>query len=219
MDNFTPTTPTNPANPVPAATPAPVPRTPVTPAPTSTPRGVLPPEHGREGGRGIFFWGAIILAFVVVVALAIWLWRWSMGPEEAAMVATPTPAATSTPSTPTPTPTPTAVLSRADWKFEVLNGSGVGGAAAQGKQALEDLGYEVGPAGNADNQDYTQTVLLVVDPENEQIDLLLDDLQQVFPGITLSSETPEVEGDINAQIIIGKDGQPVAVSPSPTSTP
>ncbi len=60
-----------------------------------------------------------------------------------------------------PTPTPTPSVKRDSLKIKVLNGGGVKGKATDMKDILQKAGYKEVLTGNADNFDYTQTVIQV----------------------------------------------------------
>jgi hypothetical protein len=61
-------------------------------------------------------------------------------------------------TTPTPTPEP---LDKKAYTIEVQNGSGIAGEGAKIKSSLEVAGFKVGDVGNADNSDYTDTIITV----------------------------------------------------------
>lgn len=64
--------------------------------------------------------------------------------------------------TPTPVPpTPTPSFKKEELKIKVLNGSGTAGKATEAKNLLKDKGYQEIVTGNADNYDFTQTVIQV----------------------------------------------------------
>lgn len=94
-------------------------------------------------------------------------------------------------------------LDKSEWTFEVLNGSGVAGAALNAAKKLESLGYKVIIIGNADEQTFTLTELSVAKDKFDQADLLLEDLQAEFPSATLSGEL--TDSTASARIILGKE--------------
>lgn len=61
-------------------------------------------------------------------------------------------------TTPTPTQEP---LDKEAYTIEVQNGSGIAGEGAKIKSSLEVAGFKVGDVGNADNSDYTDTIITV----------------------------------------------------------
>lgn len=76
--------------------------------------------------------------------------------------ATPTPEATSVevPAT-SPSASPSAKLDLTKYSINVQNGSGIPGTAGSVKELLTKAGFKVGSTGNADNYDYTDTVIKV----------------------------------------------------------
>lgn len=111
---------------------------------------------------------------------------------------------------PTPTPEPTVVPTptvephiRSDWSLEVLNGSGVSGLAKKVAEKLIELGYPVVKTGNADNQSYEATQILVKTELLEKVDLVVADLKDAVKIASMAGELKE--GTASARIIIGKD--------------
>lgn len=93
--------------------------------------------------------------------------------------------------TPTPTPTPAVVLDKADWMFEVLNGTATPGLARKVADGLEALGYTVVEVGNAEDQTYTKTEILVSKEDMSKVSALLSDLNGEF-GITTGMKVGEL---------------------------
>ncbi len=61
-------------------------------------------------------------------------------------------------------PTPTEVeVNKQAYEIEVQNGSGIAGEGARVKEILEKEGFKTGAVGNADNSDYTDTIITVND--------------------------------------------------------
>ena len=108
---------------------------------------------------------------------------------------TPTPEPTAIPE-PTLTPAPSIVL-------EVLNGSGVAGAAADTQTKLEELGYTIDSIGNADKSDYETTEVIVASGFTRTQELL-DGLIAEFGEATTSGELAE-DATVDAQIILGSN--------------
>lgn len=102
-----------------------------------------------------------------------------------------------------PTPTPQSVLNRADWSFEVLNGSGAAGLAKKIADKLKDLGYPVIKTGNADRDDYPKTAIFVKSSLKDKLDLVIADIKDVIKIASVAGELKE--GTASARIIIGKD--------------
>lgn len=100
-----------------------------------------------------------------------------------------------------PTPAPTRSLNRAEWSFEVLNGSGVTGAAKVAADNLTGLGYVVVKTGNADKSNYTKNELFVREGKSADSNLILADLKTDFSIASVSGEL--TEGTASARLIIG----------------
>lgn len=58
-------------------------------------------------------------------------------------------------------PEPTKTLDLTKYEIEILNGGGVAGEASKQKASLEGEGFTVSSVGNADNSDYTDTIIRV----------------------------------------------------------
>lgn len=121
----------------------------------------------------------------------------SQGPE-------PTPVATVSPTedkmVEDNTTTETAsTLKREDLKIQVLNGSGVAGAAGKAKDFLEGLGYTDVAVGNADASNYQETEISVLEEKSDYLDLLKKDLSEKY---TLASDTGNLSGSSSYDVVI-----------------
>lgn len=105
--------------------------------------------------------------------------------------------------TPAPTETPAPALDKSEWSLEVLNGSGVSGAAKKIANQLTELGYTVVKTGNADKDTYTESQILVKDDLKDKIDLVIADLKDVIKIASVAGELKD--STASARIIIGKD--------------
>ncbi|MDD5147772.1 MAG: LytR C-terminal domain-containing protein [Candidatus Daviesbacteria bacterium] len=116
----------------------------------------------------------------------------------------PSPPVTTT-STPVPTPAPTSqpVLNRSDWSLEILNGSGVTGAARKIADQVQILGYLVVKTGNADKDSYPLSQILVKKELESQVELVVADLKDIIKIASVAGELKD--GTASARIIIGKD--------------
>lgn len=112
--------------------------------------------------------------------------------------------------TPTPTiivePTKVKVVNLAEYSIEVLNGSGITGAAAKLKTSLTGEGFKVVSAGNADRSDYTDTVISTKKKVNSAyLDKLKDYLKKTYVSISDSEISVPEANDADIIITIGKD--------------
>jgi len=99
---------------------------------------------------------------------------------------------------PTPSPSPAATeIKRADLQIQVLNGSGVAGAAAKAKTFLEGLGYVDIAAGNADG-DFQLTEIAFKKAAGKYTDTLAKDLEAKY---TLGPNV-ELEETSNYDVVI-----------------
>lgn len=102
---------------------------------------------------------------------------------------------------PSPSPTP-ITIDRGSWTIEVLNGSGVAGAAAKAAEKLEKLGYKVTKTGNAEDE-VTITELYVSKVKSDsETKLLIDDLKSDFGDLTVTGELSDSTASV--RIILGK---------------
>ena len=168
----------------------------------------------------------VIVAALVVVALLIFgVWKFLGKSKSSTSDVTPTPTesllpsdtptpteVTGTPSpteTNTPTPKPTvnpidkaSGLDRSKLSIHVENGSGVAGAAKKASDFLSGLGYNVVQVGNADNTNYTQTVIQISSGSSSYLSLLTKDLSANYT-LGSTSDSPPASESANAVVIIG----------------
>ncbi len=93
----------------------------------------------------------------------------------------PTPVATSVSETKeTPVASNTSNFKRDGLKLQVLNGSGVSGAAGKAKTLLEGLGYTSVDTGNASSSNFVKTEVSVKESTKEYLDLVIKDLSKEY---------------------------------------
>jgi len=100
----------------------------------------------------------------------------------------------------TPEPTPKE-LERSEITLEILNGSGVSGAASTASSTFTSLGYEVIKVGNADLSDSSQ--LLTNPGLDGEISILLKDVEKELNISSISGSFDD--SSASARIILGKD--------------
>lgn len=147
-------------------------------------------ESKKDNGN----WWMLPLAFVLGVlvgGMSMYLFR-SQKPVEVAPVVAATPA---------PTPTPEVLLKRSDLKIQVLNGSGVTGAASKAKDYLEGLGYVDVATGNADDKIDTTQVALKLE-KKAYFDLVKKDLDSKYT-VDNQPQTLSVSSDYDVVITLG----------------
>lgn len=112
----------------------------------------------------------------------------------------PEPTPTKAPEKPTPTP---VAIDREKVRIKILNGSGTKGLASEVKETLSEAGYTEILTGNADNFDYTKTVLQVKKSAKGLTDALKKDLADSVTAPKV--ETLDEDDAADAIIIIGSD--------------
>ena len=121
----------------------------------------------------------------------------------------------------TPTPfeeeaklTPEVEIDREKVKIQVLNGTGISGAAAQMKKELEDLGYSQIDAGNASGQTYTSVEVTFSDAAPDAVkEEIQDALEDIYQDIEVKT------GSLDRYDIKIITGYPKGFTPTPTKKP
>lgn len=189
--------PTEPAEPLPETTPA----EPIPPSPsTSQIFGPVPAEP--EAPNKQLFW-ILIVVFTLLGALAggVGIYLQDRRPDSAPLPAALTPLASPTVSV---SPTPEVELSRADLTIQILNGSGLTGAAAKAKDYLEELGYGVDTVGNASSTNFSTTQIAIKDSKKAYLSLLTKDLGEKYT-LADKTETLDEDGQYDVVITLGKE--------------
>ena len=156
-----------------------------------------PKDMDKSSGKGILL---IIGLFVVLAVGGFFLNQKFKILPGSGQLTQPTPSDIPIPIT---SPTPQAVIDRSEWSFEILNGSGVTGAAKKLAEEIQTLGYSVVKTGNADKDSYSQTQISVREDLLEKVDLVIADLKDTLKIASVAGEL--AEGTASARIIIGKD--------------
>lgn len=151
----------------------------------------------KRSNKRLLVMGSVIAGLIAVVVVGFFLTqRENISPVEQTPSPTSTPTASSTAS-------PEVSFSRSEWSLEVLNGTGVTGAAKKLADKLAELGYKIIKTGNADRSDYDKNQLFVSKEMTDKKDLLLQDLKK---DISLASVSGELkDSTASARIIIGKE--------------
>lgn len=124
-------------------------------------------------------WLWLLILLIIVGALVFAYWK-GFGPfaqlkgqltkEEAS------PTTTSFFPSSSPEASAGAELDKSEPKIRVLNGSGKAGAASSMQDLLEGKGYNVTSVGNADNYDFTTTIVRFKETFKKYSEVLLSDL-------------------------------------------
>jgi hypothetical protein len=96
---------------------------------------------------------------------------------------TPSPVPTVVVEEPNATSTPSSSFKRDELKIQVLNGSGVSGAAGKAKTFLEGLGYTSVDTGNASVSDLAQTEVAIKDTKKENLADIIKDLAKSYEAV------------------------------------
>lgn len=151
----------------------------------------------------VFF---IVLLLVIVILVGLYFLgaskRGTFNPLPVAPTATPLRPSDSAGQAPTQTPTPTPEpLDRGELTINVLNGSGIAGAAGDTADTLRKLGYTVKTVGNAQEFDYVGITIVITEEKKEYLDLLKKDLAD--EKITIETEIDDAL-KVDAEVIVGK---------------
>lgn len=141
-----------------------------------------------------FMW-PIIFIFIIALALlgGVFIYKQGVNKDGNINVVTLSP-------TPTFAPTPTKV--KADlskYEIEILNGTGIAGEAGRQKEVLEEKGFVISSIGNADNSNYTQTIIRTKKEVGEDF---LDELKSVLGLSFKLSENEELPDDAGSDVIV-----------------
>lgn len=99
---------------------------------------------------------------------------------------TPSPVPVVVETEATPQASPSSTLKRDELKVQVLNGSGVSGAAGKAKSLLESLGYKNVEVGNASVSNLAQTEVAILDTKKEFLDMIIKDLSANYEAVGAS---------------------------------
>lgn len=104
---------------------------------------------------------------------------------------TPTPAVTVEPViNSSPSPSPVSSLKKDELKIQILNASGVSGAAGKVKILLNDAGYKSVDTGNASISDLSQTEVSIKDSKKEYLDVIIKDLSKSYDAVESKKALP-----------------------------
>ena len=140
-------------------------------------------------------------------------------PSSEGLSSFPTPETTRTPS-PTPSASPSAspkAVDKSAIKVEVLNGTGIPGEAGFLQTELKKLGFTDITAGNADQQDQTETIVTYSrDLSADVADELTAKLEELYT--TVKTRKATLSGDFDISITTGPRKAKTGASASPTAS-
>lgn len=158
----------------------------------------LPEAEKKSGKKFIIIGAAFVLAITAAAALVV------IGLNRNKAVENIAPETTKTQEIQTAPPkeeAPAMIFDKTKFTLEILNGSGVAGAAKKIADKLSPLGYEIIKVGNAEEVEKTQ-VYLSSAMENFKSEFLKD-LEADLKEATISGELKD--STASARIIIGKN--------------
>ena len=143
-----------------------------------------------------FMWPILFVVFLALALLAgIFIYKQGMSrsSSEKVNVVTLSP-------TPTLSPEPTkAKIDLSKYEIKILNGSSISGEAGRQKDSLEGLGFTVSGVANADNSDYTDTIIRA----KEEVDKdFLDKLKSVLESTFTLGDFENLSDDASTPIVI-----------------
>lgn len=160
-------------------------------------------DNSQDGKNAKWLW--ILIALIIIGALAFAFFR-GIGPfamlKGGQAEATPSPTPDSFFASPTPESTPGANIDKTAAKIRVLNGNGQAGVASSGKAFVESKGYTVTAVGNADNFDFTDTVIKLKKTFKDFGEALVADLSGKY-SVKVSPEVLEASDSADIEITIG----------------
>lgn len=146
----------------------------------------------------------IIPTALLVGALVGGLITYFSGISKLDKEATPTPISTEIPiDNETPVPSPVSDLKRDILKIQVLNGSGVSGAAGKAKIYLEGLGYKDVETGNASASGFAETEISIKDSQKDFLDLITTDLSKNYQ-VSKDIKTSAITSKFDVVITLGQ---------------
>lgn len=162
-------------------------------------------EFGLSNGEGskkrnILLFIVVFLLVALVSAIFYFFFTGSLKfePSQQPVVETVSPT-----QAPTATPTPVE-FNRSELSVNVLNGSGVGGAAGKMQTLLEDLGYEDIEVGNAETSDYINVTLQLKQDYEQFGELISEDLKDDYV-VNDNIEALDSDSEFDVVIIIGQE--------------
>lgn len=161
----------------------------------------------------------IIIAVIIILVVAIGGFMYYRSTQSTAETETDTEI-TSAPE-PSREPTPEEVA-RDLYEIEIQNGSGLEGAAGTAQELLEDADFNVSGTANADNYDYTETVIRAKADVSES---WLEELQDILgENYTVDSSIEELDEEAESDVVVivgtlDENGDEPETEAEPTTAP
>jgi len=141
-----------------------------------------------------FMWPILLVVFLALALLGgVFIYKQGMnkGTQVNVVSLSPTPTVTSIPTV--------ATADLAKYEIEILNGSEVDGEAGRQKSNLEEKGFIISSVGNAQNSDYTKTIIQTKEKVEKGF---LDKLKSVLEESFVVGETEELPEDADSDVIV-----------------
>ncbi|MBF8249460.1 MAG: LytR protein [Candidatus Levybacteria bacterium] len=136
----------------------------------------------------------ILFIFILAIALMVGIFVYKQGIFKGVKVNVVTLS-----PTPTITPEPTKAIDLAQYEIEIQNGSGVEGEASRQKLSLTAEGFTISSVGNADNSDYTDTIIQAKKEVNKDF---IVKLEGILGDSFTVGETEVLSDDSSTPVII-----------------
>ena len=165
-------------------------------------------EQEKGGGGSVFKWLAVFVILLLIagaVAGGIYYYNQNVTQvgEEVADEEEIVYEEVSEQESTEPTPTPEEV-DLSIFTVSVLNGSGVAGEAGRVANTLEEVGFASPNAGNADKQNYTDTIIeYKATVPQSVIDEVISALEDSY-SIEMSDDVLEEEGEYDIVVTVGQ---------------
>lgn len=158
--------------------------------------------HHHSNTKGIILWAITMIAVALGVGGGLVLFTSRNTQTTPVAVTTPTPTAGAQ-IVPTATPTP-VVVDKKEITIQVLNGGGVAGAGSRMKSFLEELGYTVVEAKNADAYTYETTDIIIKSSKAEALDTIKKDIAESYEVGETEITLPESTA-YDVRVIVGEN--------------
>jgi hypothetical protein len=145
------------------------------------------------GSQKNFMWPILfVFIFALLLLGGIFIYKQSANKTKEINVVTLSP-------TPTAIPAPTKAVDLAKYEIKILNGSEVSGEAGRQQSNLEEEGFTVASVGNADDSNFTETIIQA--KENVE-QAFLDKLKNVLGKSFVVGEMEELPEDSDSDVIV-----------------
>ncbi len=149
------------------------------------------PVEGTKSSKKIFWVLIILFTLLGAAAGGMGIYLQNRGSKASP---SPTPEAMAS-----PTSTPMVELDKTAISIQILNGSGITGAAKAAQDYLEGQGYTISAVGNADSSDYEAMIIAVKDDKKDYFAQLKKALATKY---TVEDQADMVASSIKYDVVI-----------------